>query len=351
MKRGRGAAVAALLLIVGAAVVITVAPDRAPSHDMAQHMEPMGPLGPPVLDPGEEIAWVCPIHPDYTARVGGTCPRDGMPLVQANPYDPRDWHMRMETVPSAVRAGEPATLRFRISHPGTGEPARELLTVHDRRYHLFVVSQDMEHFEHVHPSQEADGSWSVGVTLPDEGYYKIFSDFVPYGGSAQFLARPLVTTGYDGDLMGDAARLVPDASSTLSSGDLTARVSHDPPAFVAGLYAHLRFDLTDTRTGRPITDLEPYLGSFGHIVIMSEDLVHYVHSHPLDVERSDDETGPVALMLPMGVDASRMRGGPTLTFEGLMPAPGLYRAWAEFQRDGMVHTFAHTFSVMEPSSR
>jgi hypothetical protein len=336
-----------LLLIAGAAIVVATsrdgARDGAPPHDMAMH----APTGLPVLDPAEETAFVCPIHPDYTSRVGGTCPRDGMPLVQANPYDPRDWHLTMETVPAPVRAGETATLRFRISHPGTGEPARDLLTVHDRRYHLFVVSQDMEHFRHIHPAPEADGSWSVGVTLPDEGYYKIFSDFVPYGGSSQFLARPLVTAGYAGDLVGDAARLVADAGATLTSGDLTARVSHDPPVFVAGLYGHLRFDLEDTRTGRPANDLEPYLGSFGHIVIMSEDLVHYVHSHPLDLERSDDETGPVALMLPMGGDPARLRGGPTLTFEGLMPEPGLYRAWAEFQRDGEVHTFAHTFAVTE----
>ncbi len=185
------------------------------------------------------------------------------------------------------------------------------------------------------------------VTLPEEGYYKLFSDFVPYGGAAQFIAAPLVTSGYAGDLMGDAARLVADESATLRDGDLTARVSHDPATFAAGLYAHLRFDVTETDTGRPVTDLEPYLGSFGHIVIMSEDLVHYVHSHPLDLARSDDETGPLALMLPMGVDPSDLRGGPTLTFEGLMPKPGLYRAWAQFQRDGEVHTFAHTFAVGE----
>ena len=56
-----------------------------------------------------------------------------------------------------------------------------------------------------------------------------------------------------------------------------------PPTFVAGLYGHLNFHLTDTATGRPITDLQTYLGAFGHTLIMSEDMVDYVHSHPLDI--------------------------------------------------------------------
>ena len=337
--KSRLAAGIALILLVGGSVTVAVVRQNAHSHPMEM------PMGQPILDPTQEAAYVCPIHPDYTSRVGGLCPRDGMPLVQANPYDARDYDLVLETIPSVVRASEPSTLRFRIFHPGTGESVRDLLSVHDRRYHLFVVSQDMEHFEHLHPEQSADGSWSIDVTLPQEGYYELFSDFVPNGGSSQFIARPLVTERYDGDLAGDAARLVLGAAPALTSGDITARVSHDPETLVTGLYAHLRFDLTDTDTGRPVTDLEPYLGSFGHIVIMSEDLVHYVHSHPLDLENSDDETGPLALMLPMGVDPSRLRGGPTLTFEGLMPKPGLYRAWAQVQRSGEVHTFAHTFAV------
>ena len=305
-------------------------------------------MGPPILDPGQEIAYVCPIHPDYTSRVGGTCPRDGMALVEANPYDVRDYGLELATDPAVARAGEPVGLAFRVFHPGTGEQVRDFVMVHDRRYHLFVVSQDMEHFEHVHPERAPDGSWSVEVTLPREGYYTLFSDFVPNGGAAQFIPTPLVTERYAGDLAGDAARLVADTDPVVASGDLTARVSRDPETFVAGLYGHLTFELTDTRSGRPAADLEPYLGSFGHIVIMSEDLAHYVHSHPLDLGASDEETGPLALMLPMGADPRELRGGPRITFEGLMPRPGLYRAWAQFQRDGAVHTLVHTFAVEAP---
>ena len=150
----------------------------------------------------------------------------------------RDYELEFETEPAVGRAGEAARLRFQILHPGTGELVRDFVTVHDRRYHLFVISQDMEHFEHLHPEQRPDGSWSIEVTFPKEGYYKLLSDFVPNGGSSQFIARPLVTAHYDGDLMTDAARVVADTALTKSVDDLTATASYDPETFVAGLYGH-----------------------------------------------------------------------------------------------------------------
>ena len=65
--------------------------------------------------------------------------------------------------------------------------------------------------------------------------------------------------------------------------NITAKVKYDPEVFVVGLYGHMTFFLTDTATGRPITDLQTYLGAFGHTLIMSEDMEDYVHSHPLDI--------------------------------------------------------------------
>src|SRR5262249_51580473 len=156
------------------------------------------------------------------------------------------------------------------------------------QYHLFVISQDMEYFQHIHPEEQPDGKWSIDVTLPKPGYYKVLSDFMPSGGSSQFIARPLVTAGYAGDLAGDSAHLTPDSVSTKTVGDVTAILDYDPPTFSPGQYVHLNFHLTETGSGRPITDLQTYLGAFGHTLIMSEDMVDYVHSHPLDILAKSD---------------------------------------------------------------
>ena len=47
----------------------------------------------------------------------------------------------------------------------------------------------MEYFQHIHPEEQPDGTWSIDVTLPKAGYYKVLSDFMPSGGASQFIAR------------------------------------------------------------------------------------------------------------------------------------------------------------------
>jgi len=299
--------------------------------------------------PQEETAWVCPMHPDYTMDVAGQCPRCGMSLVRAAPFDVRDYSLDFRTLPAVVRPGQKFTMQFRILHPGTGEQVKMFETVHERQYHLFVISQDMEYFQHIHPEEHSDGTWTIELTLPKAGYYKVLSDFMPSGGAPQFLARPLVTAGYSGDLASDSAHLIPDKVLTKTVDDITATLSYDPAQFVVGLYGHLNFHLTDTATGRPITDLQTYLGAFGHTLIMSEDMVDYVHSHPLDIlAQPDDDGGPPVFLIPPGSDLEALRGGPDVTFEGLMPKPGRYRAWTQFRRNGKIHTFAFTFDAVAP---
>ena len=301
----------------------------------------------------EDTAWVCPMHSAYTTDIAGNCPICGMGLVRAAPFDVRDYRLDFVTVPALVKAGQNTKLLFRISHPGTGEQIKKFETVHDRQYHLFVISQDMEFFQHIHPEQAADGTWLIDVKLPRPGYYKVLSDFMPSGGAPQFIARPLVTAGYIGDLEADSAHLVPDTTSTKSVDDLTATLAYDPPTFVVGQYGHLNFHLTDTATKRPVTDLQTYLGAFGHTLIMSEDMVDYVHSHPVDfLAQNNDDGGQPQFLIPPDADRATLealRGGPDVTFEGLMPKPGHYRAWTQFRRNDKIHTFAFTFNVIPAS--
>jgi len=287
------------------------------------------------------------MHGDYTMEIAGKCPRCGMDLVRAAPFDVRDYQLDFRTVPALVKPGQKTTLRFRILHPGTGEQIRKFEVVHERQYHLFVISQDMEYFQHIHPEEMPDGTWTIDVTLPKAGYYKVLSDFMPTGGASQFIARPLVTSGYAGDLAADSAHLIPDTVPMKTVDDITATVDYDPATFQTGLYGHLNFHLTDKNTGRPVTDLQTYLGAFGHTLIMSEDMVEYVHSHPLDIlAKPDDDGGPPVFLIPPGADLEKLRGGPDVTFEGLMPKPGRYRAWTQFRRHDKIYTFAFTFEVM-----
>jgi hypothetical protein len=274
--------------------------------------------------------WFCPMHPDHTASEAGNCPICGMALIAGDPYDTREYDLDVVTSPAAVKAGVPFTIVFAVRHPGTGAAIKGYEVVHDKRYHLFIISQDLSVFEHVHPELRPDGAWELQVTLPKPGYYRLLSDFVPTGGSPQFLGRTLVTADFAGDLESQGARIDVDEVLKKTVDSIAASVELDPRVMVGGQYGHLRFTLNDASTGSPITDLQPYLGAFGHMLILSEDMLDYVHSHPS--EGSDD--------------ISSGFGGPRVTFEGYMPRPGRYRAWAQFLRNDRLSTIAFTFEVV-----
>src|ERR1700731_1234700 len=63
--------------------------------------------------PDEETAWVCPMHPEYTTDVTGKCPRCGMDLVRAAPFDVRDYRLDFRTTPAVVKPGQKTTMRFK----------------------------------------------------------------------------------------------------------------------------------------------------------------------------------------------------------------------------------------------
>jgi hypothetical protein len=281
----------------------------------------------------DEIGWICPMHPEQTSDSPGKCPRCGMALVRGALFEMRDYRLDFQSVPALPKAGEKLTLKFGVFHPGTGEPIRNFELVHEKPYHLFVISQDMGFFQHIHPVQGEDGRWSIDVVLPKPGAYAVLSDFTPGAGSAQFLTRTIVTAGYKGDLLAQSARLVADGSPAQTIDDLTATTSYDPPILRAGSYGHLTFHLTNA-SGQPVRDLQTYLGAFGHMLIMSEDMVDYVHSHPAEILSSD-------------LNLEELRGGPDVMFEGLMPKPGRYRAWTQFRYHDKIYTFTNTFTVLD----
>jgi hypothetical protein len=317
------------LLVVLELVTLAVAPVAA----RLQFVEP------PKQVEDDETGYLCPMHPDFTSDMPGKCALCGMNLVVGALYDMRDYKLEFTTVPAVPQAGENLRLNFNVVHPGTGERIKKFEAVHDKFYHLFVISQDMEFFQHIHPEQTEEGTWTIDVVLPKPGYYAVLSDFLPSGGSSQFLTLPLVTAGYNGDLMAGSANLTLDTVQTQTVDDLKATVTYDPGTLQAGSYGHVTFYLTNPQTDQPINELQTYLGAFGHMLIMSEDMIDYVHSHPVDTP--SPELG----------NPEDLRGGPTVMFEGLMPKPGRYRAWAQFRYRDKIHTFTNTFEVFEIGQR
>jgi Heavy metal binding domain len=286
----------------------------------------------------QAVLYYCPMHPDVTASAPNKCARCGMTLVAGDPYDLREYHLDVEASPPAPRAGQPFRLRFTVRHPSTNAVVNTFALVHEKPYHLFVISQDMEFYDHVHPEHQSDGSYVVDLTLPRAGYYRLFSDFLPIGGAPQVIPRVIATAGFAGSLESSQARLVPDTTLEKAAGDMKITLTLSAGGLIAGREETFRYQIEDARTGAPVKDVEPYLGAFGHTLVMSEDTLHYVHAHPVE-------------LLPETVGgAPAPVGGPTLTFKALLPKPGVYRVWTQIKRSGQVSTASFTVSVAAPAS-
>ena len=276
----------------------------------------------------------CPMHPDITAPTEGKCSRCAMALVPGDPLDAREYLMEMKTNPQAIRAGQPVKLSFLVREPETRTPVRSFATVHEKQFHLFVVSHDLSHYDHVHPDMQPDGSWTIDLMLPRSGYYKLITDFLPTGGTPQVVPR-LMATVDAGDLSAARARLSNEGLEK-AEGSMRVALSLPVDGLVAGRDETLSYHVVDTATGRPVTDLEPYLAAFGHTLIVSEDTLEYVHAHP--VEQLPENT----------VTAS---GGPDLTFKALLPKAGRYRLWTQLKRRGVVTTVPFTVTVASALGR
>lgn len=275
------------------------------------------------------------MHPDVVARAAGSCPRCGMALVVADPYDAREFLVDVAATPTP-RAGAATRLRFTVREPATHAVVRELVEVHEKRYHLFVIGQDLEHYDHVHPQRGPDGSYTVTVTLPRPGYYKLYSDFLPFGGAPQVVARTIATADFAGTLASQRAHLTADENLTKTIAGLRVSLTLPADGLVAGRDEKLQYHIVDAITGAAVVDLEPYLAAFGHTLAVSDDTLQYIHAHPFQAP-SDPTVTPL--------------GGPDLTFKALLPKPGLYRVWTQLKRRGVVSTVSFTLKAVSPSGR
>ncbi|MFI8928893.1 hypothetical protein ACIG3E_14600 [Streptomyces sp. NPDC053474] len=214
-----------------------------------------------------------------------------------------------------ARAGDRTDLRFRIL-TDSGRPVTRYAEDHGKELHLIVASRDLTTYRHLHPTRAADGTWTTPATLPKAGDYRVFADFRPER------AKEKVTLGADLAVTGayaPAPALKP-SSTAKTAGGYEVRLDG---ALTPGEPGELT--LRVTRRGKPVTDLQPYLGAYGHLVALRSGDLAYLHVHP-NGEPGDGTTKP----------------GPEVSFTATAPSAGTYRLFLDFRHEGKVRTAAFT---------
>lgn len=276
--------------------------------------EPASKFPTPVSEaPEPPVEFVCPMDPDIRALQAGKCSRCGMALVPGIP-EQVEYPVELKTTPALLRPGQKFQLALTVRDPKKGTIVGDFEMVHERIFHMFVVSQDLNYFIHEHPEKGADNVFRYTAELPQPGMYRVLSDFYPKGGIPQLIARTLIVPG--GPVTAGAT-LAPSLGPQKAE-NLAVSLRMEPAEPVAGLKTLMFFTL------EPGDGIEQYLGAWGHMMAASQDLVDMIHTHPF---LSD--------------------GGPNIQFNLIFPRPGVYKVWVQFQRKGVVNTVAFQVPVSE----
>jgi hypothetical protein len=218
--------------------------------------------------------------------------------------------------PEATRftAGAAQSLRFQVTGPD-GKPVTNYVTVQEKPLHLVVARRDLSGYQHLHPTLGPDGVWSVPLRLASPGSWRAIADFTVVGANGSQLALAL---GTDLTVAGDYAPVaLPDPTRESSVDGLVVSFEGTPiPQSTVPLVFRVY------RNGSPLPTLEPYLGAYGHLVVLRDGDVGYVHVHA---------------------------DPPDTTFQARFwltaPGPGRYRMFFEFQFAGVTHTAAYTVQL------
>lgn len=212
-----------------------------------------------------------------------------MSIVATN--DTVDLHnLEISFLRPAALTTQDAVIAFNISQEGK---TAQLEIVHEKPLHLFIVRNDFNYFDHVHPELAADGTYRLPFHFLANGTYYIWPEFT-VGGMTHLVRYALEVSG--------ESKLEP----TLAKTELTIDDSENPQIILS---------INDTA-------VIPYLGAAAHLVLINKQTAELSHGH-------DETLGEIMFSQHL--------------------APADYAMWVEYNnKDGKQRT-KHEFTIQKPN--
>lgn len=269
-------------------------------------------------------------------------------------FRPSDLHATLNGNNLTLQIGDPTPAAN--GKPATWVPLKNkfLLLDHNHLMHLYAIRYpQMDAVYHLHPVPTGDQGLAIALPTMRPGTYKLFADIVYRSGFPETETATLtVPAGLpSAALSPEDAEAQPPA---FSAGELGTRYTlpdgytmvFDKPATLTANTAYaLRFHLLDP-TGKPASDMQPYLGMAGHAAFVKSDFTTFAHTHP------DGSAAMPALMLAEASTAA-IGSNPTDTMSGMdmtapvtstvyfpygFPSPGRYRIFIQMKHGNTVET-------------
>lgn len=239
-------------------------------------------------------------------------------------YDPHAAHRKgyspyyvLDVVPDpkSIQAGKPTRLTFKITDKRTGRLLTRYQTLQEKLMHVVVLRKDLQSYAHIHPEFDGKDTFAITHTFSEDGTYYLYVEYSP----PDYYENLSVATVVVGNpTSNDAAHLSVDERTKEFLGAYRITLS-GPSVLKVNETIDFSFTLTDAKSGAPITDLETYLGAFGHMSAVREDMQTYTHVHPISVPLTPSDLG-----------------GPVVQFSTFFPKAGKYKLFTQFKHKGQV---------------
>lgn len=203
------------------------------------------------------------------------------------------------TKPSDVVPNENVKLSFDFTDTKSGKPALDFEIINDKLLHLVIVDESLNYYTHIHPVKHAS-KFSIDTSFPKNGRYHLYIDFLPKGSVEQNQSFVL-----------DVGNSVDFEEKNISEEDKKTNVfsnytvSINNPELEAKKMnlgeQSISFELKD-ENGKQVKTLKPYLGAFGHMVMINKKTYDYIHVHPdLSPQSQGENGGPKISFTPLPI--------------------------------------------------
>lgn len=238
---------------------------------------------------------------------------------------------------------KPVTIDYRIKND-KGEIVKNFAIAHEKLMHVIVVRKDLTQFQHLHPIfNQKTGEFSVDVVFAVDGPYRFFADFTPGQDNPQKLPVTVYEDIRVGDLKTYKAETVSVHGQNTNSVNGYTITYLFPDTKELQSQQEITYSLLVEKDGKPVDDLENYLGAKGHSVILKDGTLDYIHTHAIAADARQNKEGH---SMEHGAIQQQARvQGNTIDFATILPERGIYKIFTQFQHEGKVYTSEYTIEV------
>ncbi len=199
-------------------------------------------------------------------------------LISQMAFAKTDFTLTAQASPELIENKSSAVTLF-LSQQGKGIGENQLQTVHTEKIHALIIDPTLTDYQHIHPSVgKKTGEYIFDFTPHTQNAYRIWFDITPVNGKQEYIIV---------DLKG-SNKINPEVIKKLNSETIVDgyhfKLTFDQPLTVGG-HAMGHVDISD-ENGKPVTQLEPIMEAFAHIVAFNEDYKTILHIHPMGQDGS-----------------------------------------------------------------